>query len=393
MTRRSLSSRSASTTAGPIKLLASIILSAVLLAGCAPVAPEFESAPSTDASSAPIAPADAEVTPDPTQAEQPALEPTEPPSDAPEVKADAAPVISKPKPVDEPKKKPEQPSGQLLAAAVLEELPVKGRAPKTGYARDHFGKGWGDPDRNGCDTRNDILTRDLTKLSYRDGTHGCVVLSGVLDDPFSGKKIDFLRGQKTSSAVQIDHVVSLSNAWQTGAQKWSGEERAGFSNDPLNLLAVDGPLNGQKGDGDAATWLPPNKKFRCPYVARQIAVKAKWGAWVTTAERDAMRRVLQTCPDQQLPDGSESAKVLGVASTPKAAAKPDKTPAPKKPTPAKPTEPAKPAKPAKQAEPAPKPTYFKNCTAARDAGAAPVYAGDPGYAKHLDRDGDGVGCE
>lgn len=393
MTRRLSSRLVAGRTTKPAKLLGSIILSAVLLAGCAPAAPG--SAPSSDASSAPVATADAQVTADPALVEGPGLEPTEPSSGASGGKADAAPVISKPKPVDEPKKKPEQPSGPLHAAAVLEELPVKGRAPKTGYARDHFGKGWGDPDRNGCDTRNDILTRDLTELSYRDGTHGCVVLSGVLDDPFSGTKINFVRGQKTSSAVQIDHVVSLSNAWQTGAQKWSGEQRAGFSNDPLNLLAVDGPLNGQKGDGDAATWLPPNKKFRCPYVARQIAVKAKWGAWVTTAERDAMRRVLQTCPDQQLPDGSDSSKVLGKASTPSKAPAAPAVPS----APAATTAPAAPAKtPKKKPEPAPAPppaavTTFKNCTAAREAGAAPVYAGDPGYGKHLDRDGDGVGCE
>src|SRR5947199_120048 len=82
-----------------------------------------------------------------------------------------------------------------------------------------------------------------------------------------------VRGQRTSAAVQIDHVVALSDAWQTGAQLLPALERARLANDPVELLAVDGPTNEAKGDGDAATWLPPNKPFRCAYVARQIAVK------------------------------------------------------------------------------------------------------------------------
>src|SRR5690606_32351751 len=100
--------------------------------------------------------------------------------------------------------------------------------------------------------------------------------------------------------VQIDHVVALSDAWQKGAQGWDAQTMREFGNDPLNLLAVDGRLNGQKGDGDAATWLPPNKRFRCEYVARQITVKHTYALWVTQAEHDAMARVLADCPDQPL---------------------------------------------------------------------------------------------
>lgn len=118
-----------------------------------------------------------------------------------------------------------------------------------------------------------------------------------LRDPFTGETIDFVRGQGTSTLVQIDHVVALSDAWQKGAQLLSAEERLDFANDPLNLLAVDGPTNASKGDGDAATWLPPNKGFRCDYVARQTAVKAKHGLWMTRAEHDAIHRILSTqCP-------------------------------------------------------------------------------------------------
>ncbi|MET8865363.1 HNH endonuclease family protein [Nonomuraea sp. NPDC004580] len=177
----------------------------------------------------------------------------------------------------------------------LGELEVKGRAPKTGFDRDKFGPAWSDVDRNGCDTRNDILKRDMEDETFKSGTHDCIVLTGTLQDPYSGKTITFKRGQTTSSAVQIDHLVPLSDAWQKGAQQWSATKRKEFANDPLNLLAVDGPLNGQKSDSDAATWLPPRKAYRCAYIARQIDVKAKYGVWVTSAEKDAMKGILDSC--------------------------------------------------------------------------------------------------
>jgi Protein of unknown function (DUF1524) len=190
------------------------------------------------------------------------------------------------------------------ALAALATLAVKGRAPKTGYDRALFGQAWADVDRNGCDTRNDVLRRDLTAYVLKPGTNGCLVLSGTLHDPYSGTTIAFVRGQSTSSRVQIDHVVPLSDAWQKGAQRWSMPRRTAFANDLLNLLAVDGLTNQRKSDGDAATWLPPNKPYRCSYAARQIAVKAKYGLWVTSAERDAFTRILATCPSQALPSAN-----------------------------------------------------------------------------------------
>jgi hypothetical protein len=193
----------------------------------------------------------------------------------------------------------DKPSG--LAMAVLDTLPVKGRAPKTGYMRAQFGQRWADVDRNGCDTRNDILNRDLTSIIYKVKTRDCVVLSGMLVDRYSGETINFLRGNITSMAVQIDHVVALSNAWQTGAFKLSADQRKALANDPLNLFAVKGRLNSQKGDGDAATWLPPLKSFRCAFVAQQIAVKAKYSLWVVPPEKAAMQLILEKCPTQKLP--------------------------------------------------------------------------------------------
>jgi len=188
-----------------------------------------------------------------------------------------------------------------MATAVLETLAVKGRAPKTGYTRAQFGPAWADVDRNGCDTRNDILKRDLTSITYRAKTRNCVVESGTLVDRYSGESINFVKGNISSMEVQIDHVVALSNAWQTGAFKLTADQRRALSNDPLNLFAVKGRLNSQKGDGDAATWLPPLKSFRCSYVAQQIAVKAKYSLWVTAPEKAAMVSILAKCPTQKVP--------------------------------------------------------------------------------------------
>ena len=183
------------------------------------------------------------------------------------------------------------------ALTALNKLEVKGRAPKTGYTRSQFPH-WSDPDRNGCDARNDILKRDLTDITYKEGTRDCKVIAGQLLDPFSGKVIIF---SPTKVVIDIDHVVALSNAWQTGAAYFDKSVRMQIANDPLNLLAVDSKLNRQKGDGDAATWLPPNKSFRCEYVARQVAVKAKYKLWVTEPEKVAITKILSNCVDQKLP--------------------------------------------------------------------------------------------
>lgn len=255
------------------------------------------------------------------------------------------------------------------ALAALGDLEVKGRAPRTGYDRDQFGPSWADADRNGCDTRNDVLRRDLTGESFKAGTGGCVVLTGVLADPYTGRTITFQQGPGTSDAVQVDHVVALSDAWQKGAQQWDLQRRTAFANDPLNLLAVDGPTNTAKGDGDAATWLPPDRSSRCAYVTRQVAVKARYDLWLTAAERDAVAGVLSSCPDQALPREAD------VAAPPRSAtaAEPDVGQAPA------------------GAGPDPR---FSTCSAAVATGYGPYRAGaDPEYAWYRDADGDGRVCE
>lgn len=174
--------------------------------------------------------------------------------------------------------------------SLLDGLAIKGRAPKTGYSREQFGDGW--EEILGCDMRNIILKRDLADPQL---DLDCKVISGILLDPYTGKTISFIRGPSTSDQVQIDHVVALSDAWQKGAQQLSYVRRVTLANDPLNLLAVDGPANQEKSDSDAASWLPPYKPFRCQYITRQIQVKDKYNLWITEAEKQAMQNVLARC--------------------------------------------------------------------------------------------------
>lgn len=273
----------------------------------------------------------------------------------------ATPVVVHAKPTSTPTPTRQERPRWHTALAAVASLPVQGRAPQTGYDRALFGQAWLDTNRNGCDTRNDILTRDLTVRVTRN----CVVESGSLDDPYTGGRIAFVRGDR--DLVDVDHVVALENAWVTGAFGWDIRKRAAFANDPLNLLAVDAGANRQKGDGDAATWLPSNKRYRCAYVARQVAVKRKYGLWATAPERAAISRILSGCPGARLPRDS-GAPVL----SPVAVNAPHPRNAPTRATGS---------------------AYYRNCDAARAAGAAPVRRGDPGYGPGLDRDGDGVACE
>jgi len=274
-----------------------------------------------------------------------------------------------------------EPGASRPALALLATMTVRERGAKLGYARDQFGPAWADTDRNGCDTRNDMLRRDLAGASPRPGTHGCVVLSGTLPDPYTRRQIVFERGG--ASEVDIDHVVALGNAWVTGAADWPFKQRLALANDPLNLLAVEAAANRAKSDGDAATWLPPNRSYRCTYVARQIAVKAKYGLWVTPPEREAMARVLRDCPDMPAPVGD--APVLASISPPE----PERS---------RPRPPAVRVDAGTQPEPGPQarasdPNYG-TCKQAKANGGGPYVRGkDPEYAYYQDRDGDGVVCE
>lgn len=192
------------------------------------------------------------------------------------------------------------PAWVASARKELQTLKVKPLGTMNGYSRAQFGPAWEDVDHNGCDTRDDILHRDLTAITYKAGSH-CLIASGVLHDPYTGKTIHFVRGVKTSSKVQIDHVVALGDAWETGANKWPASERLAYANDPTVLLAVDGPQNEAKGDADASGWLPPNRAYDCTYVVRQITIKFKYKLWVTSAEKATMLRTLSSCGSASSP--------------------------------------------------------------------------------------------
>jgi hypothetical protein len=338
------------------------------------------------------------ASPSATPTETPSASTTPDPATTPSTTAAASPSAN-----------PTQTPDTSTALGMLEALEVKGRAPKTGYDRDLFG--WRDDvDRNGCDTRNDVLRRDLSDVVLKRGTDGCVVRSGTLSpSPYSGEDVAF--DQQDDNSLDIDHVVALSDAWQTGASSWDDETLRAFANDPLNLLAVEDHLNQQKGDGDAATWLPPRKSYRCEYVARQIAVKAKYDLWVKPSEKDAMQRVLGSCTDTPAFAGAVTTPDHWEGDNAREAAAPTKKPKAKGSSSTKSSSSSKSStksssKSSKSGSSGSSSSrssssssggsgsvYYKNCDAVRAAGKAPIHAGDPGYAKHLDRDGDGVGCE
>ena len=184
------------------------------------------------------------------------------------------------------------------ARRMLEALPVKGWDRLQDFKRHRFGERWSDDvdvefGHNGCNTRDDILRRDLTQIVLRRGT--CLVQRGTLHDPYTGNTLEFVRGPSTSEAVQVDHLVSLADAWYKGARSWDDARRRDFANDPRNLLAVSAQANFDKAFRDAAGWLPANVAFECEFVARQVTVKTAYGLWVSANEKTAMHRVLRRC--------------------------------------------------------------------------------------------------
>ena len=192
------------------------------------------------------------------------------------------------------------------ALEAVSTLTVRQTDSVSGYDRDLFQWNKFDEDGDGCDTRNDILARDLDNISKQDK---CVVLSGILDDPYTGDRIDFQRGQSTSSKVQIDHIVALSDAWNSGASHWNESKLRAFGNDPYNLAAVDGTANTQKSNSSADEWLPANAAARCLYVATQVGVKEHYALTVTQTEAQKMREVLGSCPTQSIPQSNGSGLV------------------------------------------------------------------------------------
>jgi hypothetical protein len=314
---------------------------------------------------------------EPVSASLPAVAQTAEPSDSQSPTADLTPTSTPSETPAPTASLTPSPSGSSTgvaaagtAAAAVLALPVKGRSAKTGYARTQFGPAWVDINRNGCDSRNDMLAAYLTDTVM---SGSCKVLSGVLSDPYTGAAVTFVYGG--ASEVDIDHLVALSDAWQKGAARWPYAKRVAFANDPVNLQPTDASANRQKSDSDAASWLPPNKSYRCTYVARQAAVKKKYGVWITAAEKAAMLGILASCPGQALPKPGPQPTIASNTGGPAPATR--STPAPTRKPSTGGTDPD-----------------YGTCKAAKAAGKGPYYEGkDPEYSWYTDRDHDGIVCE
>lgn len=296
--------------------------------------------------------------------------------------ASATPVASEPVTPAETPVAPVEPapaaSGTALEA--LETLTVAPFSSTSKYQRANFGETWEDIDSNGCETREDILKRDIPNATIKGK---CDVRKGSFSDPYTGKTINFNADDGKGGGVDIDHIIPLSLGWKTGASEWDAAKRLKFANDPLNLMASDSGENRKKGDKDASAYLPPNKAFHCEYVARQVSVRVKYGTWITPAEKSAIYTVLQSCPTQPL-----IADTWGISVDKSAPVAPV---APAEPAPAAPVEPA-PVAEAPVATGGNDP-QFSSCAKAKAEGFGPYTAADPEFSWYRDGDGDGTVCE
>ena len=243
----------------------------------------------------------------------------------------------------------------LLAA--LDLITVE-REHGDGYERALF-EHWIDADGDGCDTRQEVLSSEA--LTPGQGT--CGIIAATWYSPFDdGEYVD-------PSELEIDHLVALKEAWDSGAWAWTADHRRAFANDldhPEALVAVVSHQNQAKSDKDPSNWMPANEDAWCGYAADWVRVKVAWGLSMDESEAGRLRNVLEHC-------GPEPGTLVGARPV----ARPPST------------HPQATASPSTVADAA----YYPNCAAAHEDGAAPVRRGEPGYGRHLDRDGDGIGCE
>jgi hypothetical protein len=187
-----------------------------------------------------------------------------------------------------PAQPPASPEGS--AAEVLASLTVLPEGRRDGYEREAFGEGWAVA-ADGCDVREHVLV-DESRAPAARGSDGCSVQRGdwlSLYDGYSTPNPDEL---------EIDHLVPLAEAWDSGASGWSDDRRTSFANDLERddaLIAVTAATNQSKSDGDPADWMPPNRDAWCRYAGAYIAQKAAWDLTVDPAELDALENVLATC--------------------------------------------------------------------------------------------------
>ena len=163
-----------------------------------------------------------------------------------------------------------------------------------------FGPAWSEDQdapggHDGCDSRDNVLARQLRGIRFRPGTDNCVVVAGTLRDPYTGRSITFEKSR--AREVQIDHVYPLAAAWDMGAAGWSRDMRTRFANDVVfNLLAVDGPTNMDKSDRTPSHWLPPARAYRCFYAGKYLTAAAEYRLPITAADQAVLARVARGCP-------------------------------------------------------------------------------------------------
>lgn len=168
----------------------------------------------------------------------------------------------------------------LASLAVVEES-------RTGYKRTLF-KHWIDADGDGCNTRYEVLIAEAVKAPSV-GT-GCRLTGGRWVSAYDGVQTSL------TSKLDIDHLVPLAEAWDSGASAWSPDQRMRFANDlgdSRSLIAVTASSNRQKSDQDPAEWLP--QRGRCMYLVNWIAVKVRWALSVDAAEEQALRALIAEC--------------------------------------------------------------------------------------------------
>ncbi|WP_199549788.1 HNH endonuclease family protein [Streptomyces sp. N35] len=189
------------------------------------------------------------------------------------------------------------PPDARTARAQLAKLPVAWGKNWETYKRAEFGETWSDAvdvpgGRNGCDTRDDVLRRDLKNLKEGD-RNPCVVVSGTLVDPYSGKELPYY--YRRASQIETDHIVALGAAWRAGAWAWTPQQRLDYANDLDVLLATDKETNTVKSSQTPDKWKPPRQAYWCEYARRWTGIKAKYKLTVTAPEKLALQDLLATC--------------------------------------------------------------------------------------------------
>lgn len=268
------------------------------------------------------------------------------------------------------------PSSEAIPALQLLEVIVVANENEGGYDRDLFGYP-GIEDGSGCDTRDRVLideSRSLAQVDYP----GCQVIAGDWLSLYD------LAEFTDPAELEVDHVVALKEAWDSGAWEWSPETLVAFGNDttdPRTLRAVSTSTNRSKGEKDPSNWMPPEQAVWCQYLADWVAIKARWGLTMDPSEFGRINRLLrEECPDTLVEPFEPAPIVLAYLADPD----PDPDPDPDAPLV---------VAPVSRGSDSGGSVYYSNCAEARAAGVTPIYVGEAGYRAALDRDGDGVACE